>query len=41
MDKKERASNNRTLTLNSEEIDFLKANKYSTVSVLEHSKVGG
>lgn len=26
MDKKERASNNRTLTLNSEEIDFLKAN---------------
>lgn len=23
------------------EIDFLKANKYSTVSVLEHSKVGG
>lgn len=35
MDKKERASNNRTLTLNSEEIDFLKANLVTSKNINE------
>lgn len=35
MDKKERASNNRTLTLNSEEIDFLKANLITSKNINE------
>lgn len=35
MDKKERASNNRTLTVNSEEIDFLKANLVTSKNINE------
>lgn len=35
MDKKERSSNNRTLTLNSEEIDFLKANLVTSKNINE------
>ena len=35
MEKKERASNNRTLTLNSEEIDFLKANLVTSKNINE------
>lgn len=35
MDKKERASNNRTLTVNSEEIDFLKANLITSKNINE------
>lgn len=35
MDKKERASNNRTLTLNSEEINFLKANLVTSKNINE------
>lgn len=35
MDKKERASNNRTLTLNSEEIDFLKAKLVTSKNINE------
>ena len=35
MDKKERACNNRTLTLNSEEIDFLKANLVTSKNINE------